>query len=197
MTAIAKKRREQKVYVKPVVPPKVKGIRFRPRPRASLAIATDVVNIIGSTLQGMALTYDGAAFNIDDRKTPAVPQEPNPLNPTNLNLPEFVISIGEERDYKDATAGTPSQPGFRFVNYPCAVTVVTATGNLLAFDNALASICEQIRYTLTLHSTWYPNLAEFNEVNAYGQVPFNAAMLERTLNYHIITFTVQTLEPRA
>jgi hypothetical protein len=161
-----------------------------------MAIVTDVVNIIGNTLQTMALTYNGDAFSIDDRKTPAVPQEPKPLSPTSLNLPEFVISVGEQGLWKDITGGNPASPGLRLIDYPCAVTIATPTGNLLAFDNALEDIVQQVRFTMTAQATWVPALAEFNEVNGYGRVPFDRRALSATVNYKIITFTVQTLEPR-
>jgi hypothetical protein len=171
--------------------------RGRPLPRATLSIVQDVLNILEGALSGLSLTYNGKAFAFFQRKILAVPQQPNPLSPSSWGAPLMCLAVGEEKEYKDATSGTPSNPGFRFVDYPCGVAIGTATGNQLEFDGALASIVQQVRYTATLHSTWYGVLPEFNEVNGYGRNPFNLLGLEKTQNYRIVTFTVQTLEPRA
>ncbi len=157
----------------------------------SAAIVTAITNNAVAILTGMGLTYAGKAFVIERRKTPALPQQPNPINPASLVLPEVVVSVGEEGKYQDITAVG------RLVNYPMAVTIVTAGGAKLAFDDALATIAENIRYTMTLQTNWASQLgANWNQIDAFGKPPFDKNALEKTLNYRIITFTVQTREPR-
>ena len=161
----------------------------------SAAIVTLVTENFVNILTKLNLSFTAGTtstpFVIERRKTPAIPQNPNPLESNSLNLPQLVVSVGTEDKYQDITAST------RLCSYPCAVTIVTTQGNQLAFDDQLASLVDTLKYQLTLHSNWYgiPNLP-FNQIDAYGRTPFDIAALKANLDYRILTFTVQTLEPR-
>jgi hypothetical protein len=119
------------------------------------------------------------------RKTPSVPQGASQHPP----LPQFVISIGEERRSEYVTATQ------KLKTYPVAVTIVTNTGQQLADDNTVRLWRQQIETALESWASW-SNLAGFNDAVLTNKAPFDTGALAKDYSYATVICEVSVLESR-
>lgn len=147
-----------------------------------MPVSTDIGNALESGIEALALT-GVAADQVVRRKIPAVPE--------GATLPQVVISVGEEGEIRFADF-----EGSVFVDYPAAVTIVTAGGAKLADDDTLRDWRERVRKKGHDRAT-YSGVSKFHEVTASGKVPFDVGALSKDFNFSVVAvFTVTCLESR-
>lgn len=147
-----------------------------------MAIATDVATAVETAVQALALAGVGND-QVVRRKVPDVPE--------GAELPQVVISVGEEGDVRFVDF-----EGTVVVRYPVAVTIVTDGGAKLADDATVRTWRESIRKKCGDRAT-YAGVTGFLEVTASGGPPFDRRALSLDFNYSVYSFDVTVLENRA
>jgi hypothetical protein len=143
------------------------------------AVSVLVANAIVTAVQSLGLVPNAS---VAKRKTPSLPNGVDP--------PQIVVSVGEEGQVEALTARK------NLVRYPVAVTIVTGGGKKLIDDETLRDWRGRIREAVDCEAC-FAGVDEFNQVDVAGKAPFNASALAKDLNYSVLLFTVQAIEPRS
>ena len=140
--------------------------------------ANDVADAIKTGVTALALT----GVTVSRSKLPELPPGVSP--------PEAVVTVGEEGDtiYLDFEGNV-------IVRYPCAVTLITAGGQVAQDDATFRDWRESIRKKVD-DSTIYSTVTGFHRVLSSGRAPFDRSALSKDFNFGIQVFTVEVLETR-